>query len=29
VQASTYATKVRELDVDGMYLDQFGFAGSY
>ncbi len=26
VQASTYATKVRELDVDGMYLDQFGFA---
>lgn len=29
VQASTYATKVRELDVDGMYLDQFGFAGGY
>ncbi len=29
VQASTYAAKVRELDVDGMYLDQFGFAGSY
>ncbi|HUT92730.1 MAG TPA: DUF6259 domain-containing protein [Thermoguttaceae bacterium] len=28
VQASTYATKARELDVDGMYLDQFGFAGS-
>jgi len=28
VQASTYATKVGELDVDGMYLDQFGFAGS-
>jgi len=28
VQASTYATKVEELDVDGMYLDQFGFAGS-
>ena len=27
VQASTYATKVAELDVDGMYLDQFGFAG--
>jgi hypothetical protein len=26
VQASTYATKVSELDVDGMYLDQFGFA---
>ncbi|OQB82524.1 MAG: hypothetical protein BWX88_03924 [Planctomycetes bacterium ADurb.Bin126] len=29
VQAATYAAKVRELDVDGMYLDQFGFAGSY
>ncbi len=28
VQASTYATKVRELDVDGMYLDEYGFAGS-
>ncbi|MFH1921148.1 MAG: DUF6259 domain-containing protein, partial [Planctomycetota bacterium] len=28
VQASTYATKVEELDVDGMYLDQFGFTGS-
>ena len=27
VQASTYAAKVAELDVDGMYLDQFGFAG--
>jgi hypothetical protein len=27
VQASTYATKVRELGVDGMYLDEFGFAG--
>jgi len=27
VQASTYATKVRELDVDGMYLDELGFAG--
>lgn len=26
VQASTYATKAAELDVDGMYLDQFGFA---
>jgi hypothetical protein len=28
VQASTYATKVNELGVDGMYIDQFGFAGS-
>ena len=28
VQASTYATKVRELDCDGMYLDQFGFANA-
>ena len=28
VQASTYAARVAELDVDGMYLDQFGFAGS-
>jgi len=27
VQASTYASKVKELGVDGMYLDQFGFAG--
>lgn len=26
VQASTYANRVRELGVDGMYLDQFGFA---
>jgi len=26
VQASTYAAKVRELNVDGMYIDQFGFA---
>jgi len=26
VQAATYAAKVAELDVDGMYLDQFGFA---
>lgn len=26
VQASTYATKVEQLDVDGMYIDQFGFA---
>jgi hypothetical protein len=28
VQASTYAAKVRELGVDGMYLDEYGFAGS-
>jgi hypothetical protein len=28
VQASTYADKVRELDVSGMYLDEYGFAGS-
>lgn len=28
VQASTYAAKVRELNVDGMYIDQFGFAGA-
>ena len=27
VQASTYAAKVQELRVDGMYLDEFGFAG--
>lgn len=26
VQAGTYAARVRELGVDGMYLDQFGFA---
>jgi hypothetical protein len=26
VQASTYAAKVRELNADGMYVDQFGFA---
>ncbi|MFA5204828.1 MAG: DUF6259 domain-containing protein [Lentisphaeria bacterium] len=26
VQTETYATKVRELDVDGMYIDQFGAA---
>jgi hypothetical protein len=26
VQADTYATRVRELGIDGMYLDQFGFA---
>lgn len=29
VQATTYATKVRELDVDGVYIDQFGFAGHW
>jgi hypothetical protein len=29
VQSSTYAAKVKELDVDGMYLDEFGFAGSW
>jgi len=29
VQAETYAAKVRELDVDGMYIDQFGFTGTY
>ncbi len=28
VQAATYAAKVGELDVAGMYTDQFGFAGS-
>lgn len=28
VQTATYAAKVRELDVDGMYIDQFGFTGS-
>ena len=28
VQASTYAAKVEELDVDGMYIDQFGFANA-
>ncbi|MCP4643671.1 MAG: hypothetical protein GY851_24710 [bacterium] len=27
VQARTYAAKVRELNVDGMYIDQFGFTG--
>ena len=26
VQASTYETKVKELNVDGMYIDEFGFA---
>jgi hypothetical protein len=29
VQASTYAAKVRELGVDGMYLDEYGFAGGW
>jgi len=29
VQASTYETKVKELGVDGMYIDQFGFANSW
>jgi len=28
VQSKTYAAKVSELDVDGMYIDQFGFTGS-
>jgi hypothetical protein len=28
VQASTYAARVRELGVDGMYVDEFGFANS-
>ncbi len=28
VQASTYAAKVCELGVDGMYIDEFGFANS-
>ena len=28
VQASTYTTRVQELGVDGMYMDQFGFANS-
>ncbi len=28
VQSATYAAKVRELDVDGMYIDQFGFTGT-
>ena len=27
VQAATYGEKVRELDVDGMYIDEFGFTG--
>ena len=29
VQASTYATKVKELNTDGMYLDEYGFAGTW
>ncbi|MBL7223060.1 MAG: hypothetical protein ISS72_04335 [Candidatus Brocadiae bacterium] len=29
VQASTYETKVKELGVDGMYIDQFGFTNSW
>ena len=29
VQASTYETKVKELGVDGMYIDQFGFANAW
>jgi hypothetical protein len=29
VQRSTYADRVRELNVDGMYIDQFGFAGRF
>ena len=28
VQASTYAARVRELGVDGMYVDEFGFANA-
>ncbi len=28
VQASTYAAKAKELNVDGMYLDEFGFSGA-
>ncbi len=28
IQAATYARKVQELDVDGMYVDQFGFTGT-
>ncbi|HOZ45386.1 MAG TPA: DUF6259 domain-containing protein [Candidatus Hydrogenedentes bacterium] len=28
VQAATYAAKVGELDVDGMYIDQYGFTGT-
>ena len=29
VQASTYGTKAKELDIDGFYVDQFGFANEY
>jgi hypothetical protein len=28
IQATTYATKCRELDIDGMYIDEFGFTGT-
>ncbi len=28
VQTSTYADKVRQLNVNGMYIDEYGFAGS-
>jgi hypothetical protein len=28
VQASTYAQKARELNPDGMYIDEYGFAGA-
>jgi hypothetical protein len=29
VQAATYAEKARQLNVSGMYIDEFGFAGSH
>ncbi|NLF69034.1 MAG: hypothetical protein GX575_08255 [Candidatus Anammoximicrobium sp.] len=29
VQAATYAEKVRQLNVDGMYIDEYGFASSH
>lgn len=29
IQASTYATKAKELEIDGFYVDQFGFADEY
>lgn len=29
VQSSTYAEKVRQLNVDGMYIDEYGFAASH
>jgi hypothetical protein len=28
IQAATYAAKCRELDIDGMYIDEFGFTGT-